>query len=405
MSDEQEVIIVDGKGTEHVFPAGFDPKRAAAIVRQATSVSSPAPEAKPAGDLGRFGGYKMIGDAVMSAGKAALDHPVQSLAMLGGALGVGATAPVSIPAGMAAAGLGAAGGAALGSIRNAMTGGTNGPTTASGVAKTMAAEGAAGAIGQGIGAGAAKIANIGGKLLYKTALRPSMGLQREFGDIAETGLREGARVSEGGLERATGARGASGAQARQMIADAEAGGAAPVTAKEVAGQFGDVMQQGQRQASLGRPDPRPPVVDRLKSFAAKHPNGITLTKAQGLKEEAQDLASRAYRAEDLGHPLTDLSAASDRAMATGLQKGIEARVPSVKDVNAHTRELIGLTRALEDATRRNVPGVGSIRTLLGDFVPSVSSELGIRASQLGRSAALPASFRTALIAALSGGDE
>lgn len=38
MADPQEVVIVDQQGTEHVFPAGFDPKRAAAIVRgQSTS--------------------------------------------------------------------------------------------------------------------------------------------------------------------------------------------------------------------------------------------------------------------------------------------------------------------------------------------------------------------------------
>lgn len=32
---DQEVVIVGADGTEHVFPAGFDPKRAAAIVKQA----------------------------------------------------------------------------------------------------------------------------------------------------------------------------------------------------------------------------------------------------------------------------------------------------------------------------------------------------------------------------------
>lgn len=43
--DEQqqgaEVVIVGDDGTEHVFPAGFDPKRAAAIVRQAAPPKAP----------------------------------------------------------------------------------------------------------------------------------------------------------------------------------------------------------------------------------------------------------------------------------------------------------------------------------------------------------------------------
>lgn len=33
MADDNEVVIVSDDGTEHVFPAGFDPKRAAAIVK------------------------------------------------------------------------------------------------------------------------------------------------------------------------------------------------------------------------------------------------------------------------------------------------------------------------------------------------------------------------------------
>lgn len=364
----------------------------------------PAQPAEPQGDLGRFAGYKRLGDAVMGAGKAAINHPVQSLAMLGGLAAVPLTGGASVPAAMAAAGLGAAGGAGLGSIVNAARGGENGPTSASGVAKTMAAEGAAGAIGEGAGRGISKALTAGGKLVYKTALRPSMGLQREFGDIAQTGIKEGAAVSEGGLSKVVNARGKSAQTARKMVTDAEAAGASPIPVKEVASQFKDVMQQGQRQAQLGRSDPRPAVVGRLKAFADKNPSGIPLSKAQALKEEAQDLASRAYRAEDLGHPITDLSAASDRAQAAGLQRGIEARVPGVKEQNSQTRELIGLSRALEDATRRNVPGVGSIRTLLGDFVPSVSSRLGIAAD---RAAGLPFNdaLKAALIAALGGGQE
>lgn len=34
MTEETDVVIVDDQGNEHVFPAGFDPARAAAIVRQ-----------------------------------------------------------------------------------------------------------------------------------------------------------------------------------------------------------------------------------------------------------------------------------------------------------------------------------------------------------------------------------
>jgi hypothetical protein len=195
----------------------------------------------------------------------------------------------------------------------------------------------------------------------------------------------------------------------QLIQDAQAAGASPITTREVAGEFGDVFTQGRKQAQLGRSDPRPAVVGRLRAFDAKNPAGISLPRAQELKGEAQDLATRAYRAADLGHPVTDLSAASDEAMARGLRKGIETRVPKVGPVNAESQELIGLLRAIEDATRRNVPGVGSLRTLLGDFAPSMASRGGIALERTGRSGvmpAVPAAFKTALLAALGqGGSE
>lgn len=52
MADEQgEIVIRDATGTEHIFPAGFDPKQAAAIVRQSAGMA-PAGSSLP----GRFGG-------------------------------------------------------------------------------------------------------------------------------------------------------------------------------------------------------------------------------------------------------------------------------------------------------------------------------------------------------------
>lgn len=41
----QEVIIVDDQGQEHIFPEGFDPKRAADIVRNAGKAATPPPAA------------------------------------------------------------------------------------------------------------------------------------------------------------------------------------------------------------------------------------------------------------------------------------------------------------------------------------------------------------------------
>ena len=99
--------------------------------------------------------------------------------------------------------------------------------------------------------------------------------------------------------------------------------------------------------------------------------------------------------------MTDLTAEADKAMARGLRGGIEARVPGVKAVNADSQELIGLSRALEDASFRNVPGVGLVRTMLGNFAPGAASGVGIAADRTARFPFNDA-MKTALIAILSG---
>lgn len=335
----------------------------------------------------------------LAAFKTAAEHPVQAGAMLGGLVAAPVTGGTSIPAAMAAAGLGAAGGAGLGSVVEQLQHGPSKPTD---VLKTMGTEGALSAAGEGVGQGLIRAVKPIAKLVYKTALRPSMGLQREFGDVAATGMREGAPVTQGGASKITGRLRMSADQAKQLISDAEMAGAPPVQTSDVAAEFGDVFKQGRAQAELGRPDPRPAVHERLRTFDAKNPAGIPLSRAQVLKSEAQDLATKAYRAEDMGHSITDLSTASDAAMARGLRKAIEARVPAVADVNARTQELIGLQRAQEDALRRNVPGVGSIRTLLGDFIPGVSSTAAIAAD---RSVGATRPMLRALLTALGQGGE
>jgi hypothetical protein len=70
-----EVVIVDAKGNEHVFPAGFDPKKAAAIVR-GDSTAAPAEKSggmlQTAKDLG-IGALKGVGSSIASIGEMAAD--------------------------------------------------------------------------------------------------------------------------------------------------------------------------------------------------------------------------------------------------------------------------------------------------------------------------------------------
>lgn len=326
------------------------------------------------------------------------DHPVQAGAMAGGML---ATGGASLPAQMALAALGAAGGAGYGMLaKGARTGDVGTP---GGNARDMALNAAAAATGEGIGGGVIQPAVQGlGKLVYKAALRPANALQREFGDLASDGLKAGLPVSDAGLRQAEQGLGQSGQAARDLIAGA-APTAAPVrVVTEVGKETTPIIQRATLRAKTGLPDESGGIVQRIRSMQQANPGGIDLQTAQDMKGELQDLAARVYRAQDKGAPVTDLGADTNAAMARGLRQGLEARVPGLADVNAQSQTLIGLKHAIENATMRNVPGVGSLRTLLGDFMPAVSSTAAIGATKAAPAA--PSALRL-LLAALAGGDQ
>jgi hypothetical protein len=321
----------------------------------------------------------------------------------------------------------------------------------------MAKEGAAGAAGEGLGRGVGQLLKVGGKLVYKTALRPSMGLQREFGDVAATGLREGTPVSQGGAgavedkikglaQRVRGiltakdaerpavrgylpaARGVELGQApiHPTVPDLRDPRSAGVLLREAASDTAPYTGEAAHGSMIapaeiakrGLGTARAELSERALSgdatgelaaleqrFLQQKGAPLTLTQAQRLKQAEQALSDAAYKSEQMGHPVNGVEAQFHKGIAHGTREAIERRVPEVGPLNKKTQELIGLMRSLEDATRRNVPGVGSIRSLLGDFVPSVSSRAGIAADRFGKSAMLPASFKTALIAALAGEQE
>lgn len=103
---------------------------------------------------------------------------------------------------------------------------------------------------------------------------------------------------------------------------------------------------------------------------------IPLSRAQELKSEAQDMASRTFRAIEQGNPVRDTSALADKAIATGLRKGIEQRVPGVADVNRRTQELMGLQEALEAAEARSggIVGLNPANWMSG-LAPGLGSKL------------------------------
>jgi hypothetical protein len=85
-TQDQKVVIVDDAGTRHVFPAGFDPKRAASIVKQQTKPPAPREQGlatigqqlaskgrNPLVDVG-IGAAKGVGNTVFGMGKLVRDY-------------------------------------------------------------------------------------------------------------------------------------------------------------------------------------------------------------------------------------------------------------------------------------------------------------------------------------------
>lgn len=206
----------------------------------------------------------------------------------------------------------------------------------------------------------------GGKMLQGVAkrlmgglLKPKQAVKDSFGDATEIAgalLENRAPISRGGVEKMTGRLKDSRNTAMQMVGEAEKAGMQGVVAKDVVSEFAPVVKELRKRVDIGQADELGKVGERGKRILATtrhHAGDIPLTKAQALKETAQDASSGAYRAIERGTQ-KQLSADDllDTAVARGMKQGIERKVPGVKAQNAQTQKLIGGTRALEDAVER-----------------------------------------------------
>jgi hypothetical protein len=327
-------------------------------------------------------------------------NPVAAAATGGAMLAAPFTGGGSILGGMAAAGLGAAGGAGAAIAGRQLV--TGKPESAGGTLRTMATEGAANAAGEGIGRGVVKLGNLVIPKMLKGILRPGKGVQQEFGDVVDVMRRE--RIPVGQSVTAGTRASASAKEADALIAQAQAGGAAPVTPREIVREFRPVRDEVSRRAANASPDApgqMQELVQRAKDLKAK--GAVDVVENQALKRQAQRDASAAFRAQDKGAVIKDTTAKLDKAVAVGRQKAAEARVPGVKAVNTRTQELMGLERALEDAEARSggVVGLNPANWLSG-LAPGLGSRLafGADAAATAQQAPLARLIRQALLSQL-----
>lgn len=125
--DQNDVVIVDGDGTEHVFPSGFDPMKAAAIVRRQYG-DAQAAKAQAKAEAGSHFGTQLA--------RSALDALPAIGGMVGGVLSTPETGGVGTIPGMA---LGAGAGRGLRDLIGHYTG-VDAPSTPTQKAENIAGE-------------------------------------------------------------------------------------------------------------------------------------------------------------------------------------------------------------------------------------------------------------------------
>lgn len=264
---------------------------------------------------------------------------------------------------------------------------------------------------------ASKVADKASTAVIKGTLRPSKAIRDDFGGadaVADTVKRE--RVfSEASSSKKLAQ---SSARADAMLAEAEAKGAPGVPRAKVANALrGQPAKKAAARARLGEPNQ----IDEIDARAAQIEGGggdYSLTDAQALKREAQELAYEA------GADNLSVKKAQQQAIARALREGIEEQVPAVGPVNERTQGLIGANRAFADAQDRpnalvNMMALGAGGTVgagTGDPLQAISTALamkatnsprvgamtGIAINELGQAALDPNILRAALIARLTG---
>lgn len=428
----QTIVDIPGVGQVE-FPDGMTPEQinaAAAKLYQDTL---------PRGERPRRSAMEMLGEAEavnsnpeFMQGQAKAGGAVMPLlmGMAGGAVGGPLGAGLGVKYGGAIGGaLGAGLGSATGgALRDASQGR---PITARG----MLTEGAMGAAGQAagplIGKGIQKAGRFVGRGLVRASVNPSAAVRNSYGGgkaVADTILDE--RLLTGNMaNRAVQASSDDvAAELRRVSSIKEMlpeQFRRPIRASEFADDLKPVVRSAADRARLGMADETANISGRLTRIDEANPNGIDLEDAQRLKREAQDLASRVYRARARGAEVTDLGAETNEAVAKGLRRSIEARVPSVAPENARTARLMGARQALEEAEDRphklmdvlammtgagglmtgNIPAaVAGAAAVRGLASPMTGAAAGIGVNQAAKAIGNPQVAKAALLATLLGPD-
>ena len=391
MSD-QDVVIVDERGTEHVFPPGMDPVKAAGIVRQRSAELGRAVEAAKGARQRESEIYASEArKGALAQGKSFLEGAhagfLQQLPNIAAIASTPFTGGMSLIPAMLTTGGAMAGGSLM---RSALD---DKAETAGDVTKSALKSGATGMVAEGAGRAIGPIVRGAGRLIGRAAVRgavrPSAAIRREFGGsraIADTILDE--RIPTATM---AGRKLAGSADEVTSVLRAAAPEAAPIQPAELLDDVTPVIERAGKRASLGLADEGDDIIERLSAMERANPGGIDLLRAQDLKREAQDLAGAVYKARAAGHNVNSLGAETDEAIARGLRRAIETRTGgptgAVALGNQRTQRLMGATRALREAQDRPNALTNMLSILTGSHsIPGAVAMRGMGSSRLGAAA-------------------
>ena len=411
MPTDAEVVIVADDGSEHVFPPGFSPRRAAAVVR-GVSVGAlsresvlppggPAPSAPPApisgaqaiqqfsrNTLGQLLSPLGVLAAPVQSGiertaEAVKAHPIQSGALIASAALTGGGGPALVGIGQSA--LAGAAGAGMGAVAQKITTPGAPPLKVGETLGTMATEGAKMGAAEAGGRALSKAAEYAGGWLMRKALNPTLRLDKEFPKTVQTLIDEGIPVSGAGREKAQALLKQAKGVANQALAQADAavGASIPVQmTPDLLDSLHSAMLSDAIKATKGQPVSA--VAEATVSPAASaflqraraamdagEPILLKPSEADVLKTQLQLESQKFYRKFDPeGRQLSTEAQAIKAHVATQLNTVLGSVADGYREANALAQKLIGADRGLWRATR---PGGQIVRALLR---PSLAAAVG-----------------------------
>jgi hypothetical protein len=266
---------------------------------------------------------------------------VENLPTIGGIAGGLLGGAVGGPAGPFTAVGGAAAGGELGYAAQRFLQGER--PTVGGIAGAGAGQGALELGGLGLGA----LAGTAARPLMRRALGAGKAVQKSFPDVAETALRQGLAVSQGGVAKANALREASAKALNDLLTQARTRGTM-LNTRSVTQPVRALLR-----SNVIPDEEKAQIAEKLVRFLSDKTARMDPLLLKEIKQFYQNRAAQAYRGLEAGGMPEALgpTQAFSKAIAQGARQQLET-IPGVAGREATTRSLIGAQKALEAAVAR-----------------------------------------------------